>query len=186
MSWEQIIRQPATWWTANNPTLLENQLGVESNIISGVETDTGYGKLGDGVTAWASLPYWDTGGRSAVGLLSSTVVATNDPNPQVLYTVPIGKLLVPTSWTWRNATASLAGLGVAWQLYANGVQFTLSSAAQCRLSVGANKYWFGAAMGAPPSPSLAAGGQDITFVMGADVSIVGSVTVDLCGYLVNE
>jgi hypothetical protein len=53
-----IIRKPTATWTAENPTLLENQLGVESALINGVETDTGQAKLGDGVTLWADLPYF--------------------------------------------------------------------------------------------------------------------------------
>lgn len=36
-------------WTTNNPTLLDGEMGVES--------DTHYFKVGDGSTAWNSLPY---------------------------------------------------------------------------------------------------------------------------------
>lgn len=38
-------------WTANNPTLEAGRIGLES--------DTGRGKFGDGVTAWTSRPYLD-------------------------------------------------------------------------------------------------------------------------------
>jgi hypothetical protein len=57
MAWQNEIKQPAQWWTDNNPTLLNNQVGIESNIISGVETDSGAGKIGNGVTPWNSLGY---------------------------------------------------------------------------------------------------------------------------------
>jgi hypothetical protein len=37
-------------WTSNNPVLSEGEMGVEN--------DTGFHKIGDGVTAWTSLIYW--------------------------------------------------------------------------------------------------------------------------------
>jgi hypothetical protein len=43
--------QPSAVWTTSNPTLDQFELGVES--------DTGKAKIGDGVTAWTSLPYLD-------------------------------------------------------------------------------------------------------------------------------
>jgi hypothetical protein len=42
-------RDTAANWTAENPTLLAGELGLES--------DTGYWKVGDGSTAWTSLAY---------------------------------------------------------------------------------------------------------------------------------
>lgn len=42
-------RDTAANWTSSNPVLEAGQLGFE--------TDTGLAKLGDGVTAWASLKY---------------------------------------------------------------------------------------------------------------------------------
>jgi hypothetical protein len=42
-------RDTAANWTAENPTLLAGEIGLES--------DTGYWKVGDGVTAWTSLAY---------------------------------------------------------------------------------------------------------------------------------
>ncbi len=53
---------PAADWTAANPTLAQFELGCE--------TDTGKAKLGDGVTAWADLGYWNPGGT--VGSVSDT------------------------------------------------------------------------------------------------------------------
>ena len=49
----QIYGKTAAGWTSANPTPLTRELCVE--------TDTGKAKLGDGVTAWASLPYWNAG-----------------------------------------------------------------------------------------------------------------------------
>lgn len=45
----QIRRDTAANWTAANPVLAQGE--------EGYETDTGKMKIGDGVTAWASLAY---------------------------------------------------------------------------------------------------------------------------------
>ena len=42
-------RDTAANWTSANPTLLAGEIGLES--------DTGYWKVGDGTTAWTSLAY---------------------------------------------------------------------------------------------------------------------------------
>ena len=47
----QQRRDTAANWTSNNPTLLNGELGYE--------TDTGYFKIGDGSTTWTSLAYID-------------------------------------------------------------------------------------------------------------------------------
>ena len=41
----------ASEWTTANPTLEEGEMGIE--------TDTGLQKVGDGTTAWATLPYFN-------------------------------------------------------------------------------------------------------------------------------
>jgi hypothetical protein len=46
------IRMTAAQFTAANPTLGDG--------IFGIESDTGYSKLGDGSTAWNSLEYFTT------------------------------------------------------------------------------------------------------------------------------
>lgn len=45
----QLRRGTAAQWTAANPILAEGEVGLE--------TDTRYFKLGDGVTNWNSLAY---------------------------------------------------------------------------------------------------------------------------------
>jgi hypothetical protein len=45
----KIRRDTAANWQANNPVLAEGEFGYE--------TDTGRLKIGDGTTAWNSLPY---------------------------------------------------------------------------------------------------------------------------------
>lgn len=46
----QIRRDTAANWTSANPVLADGETGLE--------TDTGYRKTGDGTTAWADLDYW--------------------------------------------------------------------------------------------------------------------------------
>ena len=46
----QQRRDTAANWTSVNPTLALGEIGHE--------TDTNKSKIGDGVTAWASLIYW--------------------------------------------------------------------------------------------------------------------------------
>lgn len=48
----QLKRDSAADWTSNNPTLEAGRLGIEY--------DTGRFKIGDGTTAWTSLPYYGT------------------------------------------------------------------------------------------------------------------------------
>ena len=50
----QLRRDTAANWVSVNPVLAQCEAGVE--------TDTGKAKLGDGATAWVSLPYWNPSG----------------------------------------------------------------------------------------------------------------------------
>ena len=64
----KLHRGTAADWTANNPTLAEGEPGVE--------TDTRKWKVGDGETAWNSLPYFNpstggSGGSDLVDVASS-------------------------------------------------------------------------------------------------------------------
>jgi hypothetical protein len=61
----QQRRDTAANWTNNNPTLLNGELGYE--------TDTGYFKIGDGSTAWTSLGYIDGTKVSAYPLATADI-----------------------------------------------------------------------------------------------------------------
>lgn len=62
LNWSlQHKRDTAANWTANNPTLLAGQLGIETDNL----TTTPKFKVGDGVTVWNSLPYFYGGSLSA-------------------------------------------------------------------------------------------------------------------------
>ena len=61
----QQRRDTAANWTSNNPTLLNGEIGYE--------TDTGYLKIGDGSTAWTSLGYIDGTKVSAYPLATTDI-----------------------------------------------------------------------------------------------------------------
>ena len=63
----QQRRDTAANWTSNNPTLLNGELGYE--------TDTGYFKIGDGSTAWTSLGYIDGTKVSAYPLATADIAS---------------------------------------------------------------------------------------------------------------
>lgn len=81
----QLRRDSATNWSNINPTLSQGEIGYE--------TDTGKLKIGDGLTAWASLSYFSgnstttqisgggtgtTDAQSAIDALSQVSAATNE------------------------------------------------------------------------------------------------------------
>jgi hypothetical protein len=66
----QARRDTAANWTSNDPTLSTGEIGYE--------TDTGFYKWGDGVTAWTSLSY----DRFFGGVLSSTKIIAGDPGTE--------------------------------------------------------------------------------------------------------
>lgn len=74
----QFRRGTAAGWTSANPILADGELGLE--------TDTDFMKLGDGVLAWNSLPYANVGPQGPPGDVSAawpvgsvflSVVSTN-------------------------------------------------------------------------------------------------------------
>ncbi len=87
-------RDTAANWTANNPVLLDGQFGIETDTY----TDSGgfryyLIKLGNGVTAWASLPYMRLSAIGGGGGASAFVDLTDVPNS---YTGQAGKYLKVT------------------------------------------------------------------------------------------
>lgn len=84
----QLRRGTAAQWTSANPTLASGEVGFE--------TDTNKEKIGDGTTAWNSLPYF--GGGSPGG--SSTQIQYNSS----------GSFAGSANLIWDN-TNSLLGVG---------------------------------------------------------------------------
>lgn len=66
MAFFEVVRQPSATWSALNPTLLPNQLGIETNIVNNVETGTSRAKLGNGIDKWSALPYWNPAGAQVI------------------------------------------------------------------------------------------------------------------------
>jgi hypothetical protein len=64
----QLRRGIASLWTSANPTLPEG--------VQGYETDTKKMKIGDGTTAWTSLPYWYDDAAKQDALVSGTSIKT--------------------------------------------------------------------------------------------------------------
>jgi hypothetical protein len=68
----QVRRDTAANWTSANPTLSDGEIGYE--------TDTGYMKIGDGTTAWASLGYFVDADDANTTYTISAAQATDDAN----------------------------------------------------------------------------------------------------------
>jgi len=60
----QLRRGTASEWTSANPVLMQGEMGVE--------TDTLKVKLGNGTTAWTSLPYFTQGAKGDTGPTGAT------------------------------------------------------------------------------------------------------------------
>lgn len=74
----QFRRDLPANWTAQNPILLDGEMGIERG--------TGLFKLGDGVTPWNSLPYGGligSPGEASVTAVGATTVVNPNVNPSV-------------------------------------------------------------------------------------------------------
>jgi len=89
-------RDTAANWTAENPTLLAGEIGVES--------DTGYWKIGNGSTAWASLGYVRGTQLSAYPLVNADIASNAE--------IAVSKLADGTARQLLQTDA--AGTGVEW------------------------------------------------------------------------
>lgn len=94
----QIRHDTSSNWTSVNPVLLSAEIGYETN--------TGFIKIGDGTTAWSSLPYW-TGGATGDMILASVQTVTGAK------TFNSGKLVLAgsTSGTTTLNANAVAGAG---------------------------------------------------------------------------
>ena len=110
----QIRRDTTSKWSLNNPILLEGEIGYETN--------TTYMKIGDGVTPWNSLAYWQgglTGAALVVKQNGSTVQSPtsnlNFSNDFVVvsgnnYTATIGLVSSPTASSLNVFEDGIEGL----------------------------------------------------------------------------
>lgn len=96
----QIRRGTSTQWNTTNPVLADGELGFE--------TDTRKGKLGNGVTAWNSLPYSFTGESSNVA--EQIVAAASKTTPvdaDLVGLVDSAASNVLKKLSWANIKATL-------------------------------------------------------------------------------
>lgn len=84
-----LRRDEAADWAAANPILSEGEMGLE--------TDTLLYKIGNGVTAWSSLPYREITGEFASALLMSAIADPGAPSAGMmrLYAKSIGGRIMP-------------------------------------------------------------------------------------------
>src|SRR6516164_6132754 len=64
----QLRRGAASAWTSNNPTLAAGEVGIE--------TDTGFMKIGDGAGAWTTLKYTGVGKLANAGATGQVLQKT--------------------------------------------------------------------------------------------------------------
>lgn len=77
----QMHRDTAANWTSTNPTLAVAEWAYE--------TDTGRVKLGNGATAWTSLPYHSSLPEAVIALTDAATIAT-DASLGNVFTVTLG------------------------------------------------------------------------------------------------
>jgi hypothetical protein len=96
LAFQKQRRDTAAGWTSVNPTLLEGELGLE--------TDTGKWKVGDGATAWNSLAYIPGSQLSAYPLVNADIASNAE--------IAVSKLANGTARQLLQTDA--AGTGVEW------------------------------------------------------------------------
>ena len=91
----QQRRDTAAGWISTNPTLLLGELGYES--------DSGRWKVGNGSTAWSSLPY----------SFSSDSISEGDSKAEVIDTGSDGRFVVTTENVERLRIGPAGQIGIA-------------------------------------------------------------------------
>lgn len=87
----QHLRGTAAQWTAKNPVLPEGELGIE--------TDTLYVKVGDGIAPWNNLPYIHDHAGGGTGGGGSLTLSTTQTS-QAFTTTLVGGVY---SYVWNHA-----------------------------------------------------------------------------------
>jgi hypothetical protein len=120
----QLRRDTAANWTSTNPILASGEMGYE--------TDTQAFKLGDGVTAWASLPYiinTRTITNAQVGTTYTPVITDENKLVTLSNAAAITCTIPPNGSVAFQVGASIefAQLGAGQVTFAAGVGVTLQS-----------------------------------------------------------
>lgn len=114
----QFRRGTAANWTAANPTLLQGEVGFE--------TDTSKFKVGDGTTVWSSLTY---GGL--IGPTTTNVLESYGDGSDGNVTVSSGTTTLARDMFYNNLTMSGTGKIVSngWRIFVAGILDITASAA---------------------------------------------------------
>lgn len=107
----QIRRDTSEKWLINDPILLEGEFGYE--------TDTALMKIGDGVTPWNSLEYWNPGGgtggtggyyvevqKNGTTVLEEAFIINFEGDFNVVATTPTKATVTYTGGTGGTGTSS--------------------------------------------------------------------------------
>lgn len=112
----QIRRDTAANWTSTNPTLASGERGLE--------TDTRREKIGDGTTAWNSLPYSDSFVYTPIAPVTAGI-----GSPRQVYTYESRTLFHnngATALVYLNLDNASAAIGAEYEfacLDADGIRF---------------------------------------------------------------
>lgn len=107
----QVRNDTAANWTSANPTLLAGEIGFE--------TSTNNFKIGNGTSAWTSLPYGNS--SEAIVVLNTAYTLTNTTAAQKLFnnstngavTLPVGTFQFECFYSLSSMSASNGSFGFA-------------------------------------------------------------------------
>lgn len=132
----QIRRGTASQWTTANPVLADGELGFE--------TDTKKGKLGNGVTAWSSLPYSFTGESSNVAeQITAAAIKTVPVDADQFGITDSAASNVLKKLSWANIKAALSSLYAAATHTHSAADITSGTLAVARGGTGIASYTTG-------------------------------------------
>jgi len=135
-------RDPAATWTSANPILGSGEMGIE--------TDTSLFKIGDGVTAWNSLPYGGLQGPAgsltehtgtatidfgaAPGTNTTTVTVTGQTGIQTTTTVDLSISGMDSTADHNTVEHTIIPITVRVSAISVGSSFTITASSEYRLT----------------------------------------------------
>lgn len=138
----------------------------------GYEYDTGKMKMGDGVTAWSSLPYvsWGTGGGGGAswGSITGTLSSQSDLNT----VLNARALLTGATFTGSISATNLSGTNTGDQINISGNAGTVTTI-NGQITAGTNVSLTGAGTAASPYVINASGGGSNNIDGGSAASVYG-------------